>query len=181
MFIFETLKEIINKIIDVIKKHVTNNHLSASEKAVADMSLDDVIRLRTQFLDVIDGAIANLENGAEIKKETKYSRKVEFQKMIDSWAGETTGFSFVVGDTNGVLENIRLDDGSTIYTDVVKIATTQGRSHIQSLLKKVLYIDSNKKRVKQWLNANRLQLPLRSSTANSINIIAQNNKNGNTK
>lgn len=35
--------------------------------------------------------------------------------------------------------------GKTTYTDVVKIATTQGRSHIQSLLKNVLYIDSNKK------------------------------------
>ena len=56
------------------------------------MSLDDVKRLRTQFLDVIDGAIANLENVVEIKKETN-----------------------------------------------------QGRSHIQSLLKNVLYIDCNKK------------------------------------
>ena len=70
---FETLKEIINKIVDVIKKHVTNNHLSASEKAVADMSLDDVKRLRTQFLDVIDGAIANLENGVEVYATVKHS------------------------------------------------------------------------------------------------------------
>lgn len=69
----ETLKEIINKIVDVIKKYVTDNHLSASEKAVADMSLDDVKKLRAQFLDVIDGAIENLENGVEVGNDTKRS------------------------------------------------------------------------------------------------------------
>ena len=71
--------------------------------------------------------------------------------------------------------------GKTTYTDVVKIAIAQGRSHIQSLLKNVLYVDNNKKRVKQWLNANRLQLPLRSTTANSTNNIPQNAEKSNTK
>lgn len=37
------------------------------------MSLDDVKRLRTQFLDVIDGAIANLENGVEVYATVKHS------------------------------------------------------------------------------------------------------------
>ena len=39
----------------------------------------------------------------------------------------------------------------------------------------------HKKRVKQWLNANRLQLPLRSTTANSTNNIPQNAEKSNTK
>ena len=41
------------------------------------MSLDDVKRLRTQFLDVIDGAIANIENGVEIGTSTKNSTDVK--------------------------------------------------------------------------------------------------------
>lgn len=41
------------------------------------MLLDDVKRLRTQFLDVIDGAIANLENGVEIGTSTKNSTDVK--------------------------------------------------------------------------------------------------------
>ncbi len=69
----ETLKEIINNIANTIKNYVTNNGLRASEKVVGDMSLDDVRVLRSQFLNVIDSAIANLENGVEIGGGTKFS------------------------------------------------------------------------------------------------------------
>ncbi len=41
------------------------------------MSLYDIKRLRTQFLDVIDGAIANIENGVEIGTSTKNSTDVK--------------------------------------------------------------------------------------------------------
>lgn len=253
----ETLKEIVNKIVNVIKQYVTNNGLRASEKAVGNMSLNDIQQLRSQFLEVIDGAIENLENGVEVNKEEKYSRKSDFSERLDSWDGKTEGFSFVVCNTTGVLENIVLKDGTrigkkqirfdatkikktlkkhngmsidiikqipelltkpivvaasntqsdrivvlgelyddngkmvmvalelnpstrsgkTTYTDVVKIATAQGRSHIQSLLNEILYIDPNKKRVNQWLNVNRLQLPLRSPKANSIDSISENGEN----
>ncbi|MGN0527905.1 MAG: hypothetical protein ACI4IE_02140 [Eubacterium sp.] len=37
------------------------------------MSLDDIKKLRTQFLDVIDGAISNLENGVEVYATVKHS------------------------------------------------------------------------------------------------------------
>ena len=39
------------------------------------------------------------------------------------------------------------------------------------------FVDENKKRVNQWLNVNRLQLPLRSTTANSINSISKDDEN----
>lgn len=66
----ETLKEIVNKIVNVIKQYVTNNGLRASEKAVGNMSLNDIQQLRSQFLEVIDGAIENLENGVEVDTST---------------------------------------------------------------------------------------------------------------
>ena len=92
---FDTLKSIINHIVDVISKHVTNKGLRSSEKAVGDMSLDDIKKLRTQFLDVIDGAISNLENGVEVRGETKnslenfdeaydYSRNIDVVAKMES-------------------------------------------------------------------------------------------------
>ena len=54
---FDTLKSIINHIVDVISKHFTNTGLRSSEKAVADMSLDNIKALRKQFITVIDGAM----------------------------------------------------------------------------------------------------------------------------
>ncbi len=57
------------------------------------MSLDDVKRLRTQFLDVIDGAIANLENGVEVGTNQKYS--------INIIEGENQNYGIgVIIDTN---------------------------------------------------------------------------------
>ena len=204
----------------------------------------------------------NASKGKEVESaETNYSRKTDFGKQLDSWDGKTVGFSFVVCDTSGVLENVQLQDGTTIgkkqvrfdatkiknilqkhsgmsidilkqvpellknpvvvtasntkagrivvlgelyddngkmvvtalelnptshsgkttYTDVVKIATSQGRSHIQSLLNNILYVDTNKNRVNQWLNVNRLQLPLRSSTVNSENSLPQSAEKSNTQ
>lgn len=79
----ETLKEIVNKIVDIVKNYVTNNHLKASEKAVGDMSLDDIKKLRTQFLDVIDGAIANLENGVEVGNGKKNSVNIKNAITVD--------------------------------------------------------------------------------------------------
>ena len=74
------------------------------------MSLDDVKRLRTQFLDVIDGAIANLENGVEVGTSTKNSTDVikhiakkkrttynEFNTLAMRWAYSN---NTNIGDTN---------------------------------------------------------------------------------
>lgn len=68
--------------------------------------------------------------------------------------------------------------------DVLKISSAEGRSHINSLFRyedgtpvKVLYED--KKRAQNWLNVNRLQLPLRSPNMNSNNIIAEYDENVN--
>lgn len=70
--------------------------------------------------------------------------------------------------------------GKTHYTDIIKIATAQGRSNVQGLLNSnIRYITSNKNRVQEWLNVNRLQLPLRSSNLNSTNNIPQNSENSN--
>lgn len=85
---FDTLKSVINHIVDVISKHVTNKGLCSSEKAVADMSLDDIKALRKQFISVIDGAISNLENGVEVRDETKnslenFDEAYDYSKNID--------------------------------------------------------------------------------------------------
>ena len=74
------------------------------------MSLDDVKRLRTQFLDVIDGAIANIENGVEVGTSTKNSTDVikhiakkkrttynEFNTLAMRWAYSN---NTNIGDTN---------------------------------------------------------------------------------
>ncbi|MGN1432876.1 MAG: hypothetical protein ACI4XI_04150 [Ruminococcus sp.] len=187
----------------------------------------------------------------------KYAKKGSFDAQLEAWDKITVGFSFIVGNTDGVLENIDLGNGKFIgrkqirfdatkiknilnkhngmsinifkripeilinpvvvaksntysdrivllgdvyddneklvivvlelnpssrsgestYTNIIKIATAQGRSHIQSLLNNILYVDSNKNRVNQWLNVNRLQLPLRSTTTNSKIIISNSNEN----
>lgn len=77
----ETLKKIVNKIVNVIKQYVTNNGLRASEKAVGNMSLNDIQQLRSRFLEVIDGAIKNLENGVEI--ETGKMQSLKLGKFAD--------------------------------------------------------------------------------------------------
>lgn len=63
----------------------------------------------------------------------------------------------------------------TVLENIIKIATSQGRSHIQSLLSSnIRYMSPDEKRVQNWLNVNRLQLPLRSTNLNSVNSISQN-------
>ena len=66
--------------------------------------------------------------------------------------------------------------------DLVKISSAEGRSHISSLFMKedgtpvtVRYVD--RKRIQNWLNVNRLQLPLHNHIMDSNNIIPQNEKN----
>ena len=79
------------------------------------MSLDDVKRLRTQFLDVIDGAIANLENGVEVGTNTKNSTDVkkhivkkkkttynEFNTLAMRWAYSN---NTNIGDSNILCRN----------------------------------------------------------------------------
>ena len=70
--------------------------------------------------------------------------------------------------------------------DVIKVSSAQGRSHIESLFKnddgssvKVRYVD--KKRIQNWLNVNRLQLPLHSFNLDSNYSISQNVENDNKK
>ena len=99
------------------------------------------------------------------------SKTVEGRKVV---LGE-------VYDKNNKLVVVALElnptsrSGKTSYTDIIKIASSQGRSHIQSLLDgEIRYVDANKKRVQDWLNANRLQLPLRSTNMNSNYSIPQN-------
>ncbi len=65
--------------------------------------------------------------------------------------------------------------------DLVKISSAEGRSHIGSLFKKedgtpvtIRYVD--KKRIQNWLNVNRLQLPLHNHIMDSNSIIPQNEK-----
>lgn len=62
--------------------------------------------------------------------------------------------------------------------DVIKVSSLEGRGHIESLFRyednspvKIRYFD--KKRIQNWLNANRLQLPLRSFNLDSDNSITQ--------
>ena len=92
------------------------------------MSLDDVKRLRTQFLDVIDGAIANLENGVEIGNETKKSivvledgrvyvkaaRKVITATDLSGQRSQITSFFNELLKDNNVLP-IPTIDGNTLY------------------------------------------------------------------
>lgn len=61
-----------------------------------------------------------------------------------------------------------------IIEKVIKIATSQGRSHISSLLDSVIrYVDPDTEKVQEWLNVNRVQFPLHSSILNFNNKISQ--------
>ena len=60
------------------------------------------------------------------------------------------------------------------FLDVYKVSTYQGRSNIQSLINgsNIRYREKNKEKLNEWLNVNRLQLPLRSSTAELTNNVS---------
>lgn len=60
--------------------------------------------------------------------------------------------------------------------DLIKVSSAEGRGHIQSLLKKedgspVTIRYKDEKRIRDWLNVNRLQLPLHSPNTDSNDII----------
>ena len=68
--------------------------------------------------------------------------------------------------------------------DMIKISSAEGRGHIGSLFRKedgtpveVRYVDE--KRIRDWLNVNRLQLPLRNLGLDSDNSISQVDENVN--
>ena len=68
--------------------------------------------------------------------------------------------------------------------DLIKISSAQGRSHIESLFKKedgtlVAVRFADKERIHDWLNVNRLQLPLRSFNLDSDNIISETEQKSN--
>ena len=65
--------------------------------------------------------------------------------------------------------------GNTTYLHIIKIASAYGKSDVQRLINgsNIRYVEKNKNRVAEWLNVNRLQLPLRSSIGNSTSIITE--------
>lgn len=119
---FDTLKSIINHIVDVISKHVTNKGLRSSEKAVADMSLDDIKALRKQFISVIDGAISNLENGVEIDSAKTFSKDNELsvkQQLIKY--SSVLSHDDIVSTIRTEEYNINFDSKSAIRKEAKKI------------------------------------------------------------
>lgn len=69
--------------------------------------------------------------------------------------------------------------------DIIKISSAEGRGHIESLFKNgdsynvpVRYVDE--KRVQNWLNANRLQLPLHSFNSDSDSSISEKSEKVNS-
>ena len=70
--------------------------------------------------------------------------------------------------------------------DIIKVSSAQGRGHIESLFRNedgsdvtVRFVD--KKRIRSWLNVNRLQLPLHSFNLDPNNSISNSGKNVNTQ
>lgn len=128
------------------------------------------------------------ENGIDIKVLEKVPELLENPILIVD-SKTVPGRLVVLGelyDNNGKIVVVALElnpktkKGATLE-NIIKIATSQGRSHIQSLLdSEIRYIDENKERVQKWLNVNRLQLPLRSFNLNSITNISQNDTPVNT-
>lgn len=77
----------------------------------------------------------------------------------------------------------RKSDGSITYLDIYKVSTYQGRSNIQSLINgsNIRYAEKNKNKLNEWLNVNRLQLPLRSFTAELNSSVTLGGENVNNK
>lgn len=82
-----------------------------------------------------------------------------------------------VYDTNGVPVQIAMElnprarSGKTSYVDIIKVASAYSKSNTQNFINnsKILYTDKNKSRLSDWLNVNRLQLPLRSRSESALN------------
>ncbi len=228
------------------------------------MSLDDIKKLRTQFLDVIDGAISNLENGVEVGASTKNSTEVTFKNKIsinnnferdyDKWDKNNPRTVFTIGKTSDALKSIGIKNADIIIDasklikirndhpemtdeiikqipniienpiivmesksvnsrvtmfgevisgktpilvvlelspkkknkialDKIKVASAYGKNNAQNFINSsnILYVDSNKKRVKAWEKRTGLQLPVGSSIPNSNSIISNPNENVNIK
>ena len=123
------------------------------------------IEVFAKLTDIIENPIVVVDSN------TVQGRKVIIGDVVDA-NGKTVVLALELSPSS---------HAGNVLTGIIKIATAQGRSHIQSLLTgNIQYIDPNKNRVQQWLNANRLQLPLRSSTVNSNNSIHQDGSVVNT-
>ena len=87
-----------------------------------------------------------------------------------------------VYDTNGVPVQIAMElnprarSGKTSYVDIIKVASAYSKSNTQNFINnsKILYTDKNKSRLSDWLNVNRLQLPLRSRSESALNEASTN-------
>ena len=87
-----------------------------------------------------------------------------------------------VYDTNGVPVQIAMElnpkarSGKTSYVDIIKVASAYSKSNTQNFINnsKILYTDKNKSRLSDWLNVNRLQLPLRSRSESALNEASAN-------
>ena len=95
-----------------------------------------------------------------------------------------------VYDTNGVPVQIAMElnprarSGKTSYVDIIKVASAYSKSNTQNFINnsKILYTDKNKSRLSDWLNVNRLQLPLRSRSESApTDSIHQKSENVNGK
>ncbi len=217
----EKVRDFFADFIEKIKNALTRLAKNNAEYRV----LQNDTEAKEKILGMFNKALESSQNNNTVENSyAKFSKKGSFDKQIDSWDKKTEGFSFVIGSTDGVLENIDLGNGKTIgkkqirfdatkiksilnkhnamsidiikqipkilndpiivtksntnnerivvlgdvydnngklvivalelnpssrsgkstYTDIVKVATAQGRSHIQSLMKDILYIDNKK-------------------------------------
>ena len=72
--------------------------------------------------------------------------------------------------------------GKSTYVDIIKIASAYGRTNTQNLINKSTIRYKDESRLSEWLNVNRLQLPLRSTTVEesaSDDIISQQTEKSN--
>ena len=87
-------------------------------------------------------------------------------------------------DQKPVLAVLELSPTSNkgVILDQIKLASAYGKDNIQNFINssKILYIEPDKKRTDNWLNVNRLQLPLRSTNYGSNNRISYDNDSVNS-
>ncbi len=96
-----------------------------------------------------------------------------------------TMFGEVYSDNKPILAVLEIEPYGKkgLKLDEIKLASAYGKDNAQRFINtsKVLYVDSNKKRVSNWEQRTRLRLPVGSSVTNSMYSISNSTENVNTE
>lgn len=158
----------------------TSNALQSIGIRNADITIDaaKLIKIRNKHSEMTDAVIKQISSIIENPIVVMSSKSMN---------SRLTMFGQVIKDGKPVLVVLELfpKNKNTINLNEIKVASAYGKKNAQNFINSsnILYIDSNKKRVKNWEKRTGLQLPVGNSSLNSTNNIpnSSDNVNNNVK